>query len=96
MQLVRGLTVARVQPLQVEITRAGDRDILSMWATPACQFSVQLIESDQINGIADGRHVDVTTRAMRFLHSDAELAWLPVHEITHNGLNHTARMLDCA
>jgi beta-barrel assembly-enhancing protease len=89
MQLVRRLTVARVQPLQLEITRAGDRHTLYMWATLACQFSVQLIESEQINGIADGSHVGVTTGAMRFLHSDSELAWLPAHEIAHNVLNHS-------
>ena len=89
MQLVRRLTVARVQPLQLEIMRAGDRHTFHMWATPACQFSVQLIESRQVNGIADGRQVGVTTGAMRFLHSDSELAWLLAHEIAHNVLNHS-------
>jgi len=89
MQLVRRLTVARDQPLQLDITRAGDRHTFYMWGTPACQFSVQLIESEHINGIADGRHVGVTTGAMRFLQSDAELAWVPAHEIAHNVLNHS-------
>jgi hypothetical protein len=89
MQLVRRLTIARVQPLQLEITREGDRHTLYMWAIPSCQFSVQLIESQQVNGIADGRHVGVTTGAMWFLYSDSELAWLLAHEIAHNVLNHS-------
>ena len=89
MQLVRKLTVARIQPLQLEITRAGDRHTLFMWATPSCQFSMQLIDSQQINGIADGRHVGVTTGAMQFLQSDSEVAWILAHEIAHNVLNHS-------
>jgi hypothetical protein len=89
MQLIRRLTVARVQPLQLEIMRAGGFHTFYMWAIPACQFSVQLIESQQVNGIADGRHVGVTTGAMRFLHSDSELAWLLAHEIAHNVLSHS-------
>jgi predicted Zn-dependent protease len=89
MQLVRRLTVARIQPLQLEIMRAGDRHTLYMWATPACRFSVQLIESQEVNGIADGRRVGVTTGAMRFLHSDSELAWVLAHEIGYNVLNHS-------
>lgn len=89
LQLVRRLTVARIQPLQLEITRAGDRRTFYMWATPACRFSVQLIESQEVNGLADGRRVGVTTGAMRFLHSDSELAWVLAHEIGHNVLNHS-------
>jgi predicted Zn-dependent protease len=50
---------------------------------------VQLIESRQVNGIADGRNVGVTTGAMRFLESDSELAWVLAHEIAHNVLNHS-------
>jgi len=89
MRLVRRMTVARIQPLQLDIVRAGDHHTFYMWGTPACQFSVQLIENDQINGIANGRQVGVTTGAMRFLRSDDELAWVLAHEIAHNVLNHS-------
>ena len=89
MRLVLRLTVARIQPLQLEITRAGDHHTLYMWAIPSCQFSVRLIESQQVNGIADGKHVGITTGAIRFLHSDSEVAWLLAHEIAHNVLNHS-------
>ena len=83
------MTVARIQPLQLEVMRAGDRHTLSMWAVPACQFTLQLVESDQINGITDGRRIGVTTGAMTFLRSDDELAWVLAHEIAHNVLNHS-------
>ncbi len=88
MSLVRRMTVARLQPLQLEVTRAGDRRSLSMYAVPACQFTLQLVESDQINGITDGRRIGVTTGAMRFLRSDDEMAWVLAHEIAHNVLSH--------
>jgi predicted Zn-dependent protease len=88
MLLVRRMTVARIQPLQLDVRRAGDHHLLTMWAVPACQFTVQLIESNEINGITDGRRVGVTTGAMRFLRSDDELAWVLAHEIAHNVLSH--------
>ncbi|MEO6308297.1 MAG: M48 family metallopeptidase [Nitrospiraceae bacterium] len=88
-QWIRRMTIARIQPLQLEVARGGSRQIVHLWAVPACQFSVQLLESNQINGIADGRRVGVTTGAMRFVHSDDELAWLLAHEIAHNLLNHS-------
>jgi len=88
MLLVRKLTVARIQPLQLEILRDGERRLVTMWAVPACQFSVQLIESDLINGISDGRQVAVTTGAVRFFRSNDELGWVLAHEIAHNVLGH--------
>jgi len=88
-QWIRRMTVARIQPLQLKVARGGSRQILNLWAVPACQFSVQLLESNQINGIADGRHVGVTTGAMHFVRSDDELAWVLAHEIAHNVLSHS-------
>ena len=89
MLMVRRMTVARIQPLQLEVTRAGDSRSLTMWAVPACQFKLQLVESDQINGITDGRRIGVTTGTMTFLRSDDELAWVLAHEIAHNVLSHS-------
>jgi hypothetical protein len=89
LQLTRRMTVARIQPLQLEVVREGFRHTLSLMAVPACKFSIQLVESDQINGIADGRHIGVTTGAVRFVGSEDELAWVVAHEIAHNVLNHS-------
>jgi hypothetical protein len=87
-QLLVRMTLARIQPLQLEVARAGNRYILNMWAVPACRFTLQLVESDQINGITDGRRIGVTTGAMRFVRSEDELAWVLAHEIAHNVLSH--------
>lgn len=87
-QLVRKMTLARIQPLKLDVIRAGDPHTFYMWAIPACQFTVQLIESNEINGITDGRRVGVTTGVMRFIRSDSELAWVLAHEIAHNVLSH--------
>jgi len=83
------MSIARIQPLQLEVERRGGRHVHNLWAVQTCQFSVQLLESNQINGIADGRRVGVTTGAMRFVRSDDELAWLLAHEIAHNVLSHS-------
>jgi hypothetical protein len=88
-QLIRRMTVARIQPLQLDVLRSGRHHTLNLWAVPACQFSVRLIESGRINGIADGKHAGVTTGTMRFVRSDDELAWVVAHEIAHNVLNHS-------
>lgn len=88
MWLARKLTRARIQPLQLEILRAGRRHRAHMVAVPACQFSLQLIQTDQINGVSNGRQVGVTTGMMRFFPSDDELAWVLAHEIAHNVLSH--------
>ena len=89
MLLVRRMTLARIQPLQLEVARAGDHRTVTMWAVPACQFMVHVIESDKIDGITDGRRIGVTTGAIRFVRSDDELAWVLAHEIAHNVLNHS-------
>lgn len=85
---VRRLTAARIQPLLLEVERGAERRMVAMWAVPSCQFSLRLIESEQINGVSNGRQVAVTTGAMRFFVWDDELAWMLSHEIAHNVLSH--------
>ena len=88
-QSIRKMTVARIQPLQLDVLRDGHQRRLNLWPIPACNFLVQLIENDRINGIADGKRIAVTTGAIRFVRSDDELAWVVAHEIAHNVLNHS-------
>ena len=88
-QLIRRITVARIQPLQLDVVRGGRSHTLNLWAIPACKFSIQLINNDQINGIADGKRIGVTTGMMKFVGSDDELAWVVAHEIAHNVLDHS-------
>lgn len=85
---VRRLTAARIQPILLEVERGAERRMVAMWAVSSCQFSLRLIESEQINGVSNGRQVEVTTGAMRFFVWDDELAWMLSHEIAHNVLSH--------
>ncbi len=93
-QFVRRLTIARIQPLQLEVERHTVRHTIYLWSVPACRLSVELIENEDINAITDGRRIGVTTGAMQFVRSDEELAWMLSHEIGHNVLSHvqTARL----
>jgi len=88
MRLVRRLTAARIQPLQLTVERAAERHTLALRAVQACRFSLQLVESDGINGFSNGRQVAVTTGAMQTFFWDDELAWILAHEISHNLLSH--------
>jgi len=88
MRMVRRLTTARIQPLQLVVKRGEEPRTVTMWAVPACQFSLQLINSEIINGVSNGHQVGVTTAAMRVFFWDDELAWILAHEIAHNILNH--------
>ena len=88
MRMVRSLTKARIQPLQLVVKRGEEPHTVTIWAVPACQFSLQLIDSEIINGVSNGRQVGVTTGAMRMFFWDDELAWILSHEIAHNILSH--------
>jgi predicted Zn-dependent protease len=88
MRLVRRLTAAKIQPLQLLVEREGQRRTITMWAVPACQFSLGLIQSEAVNGFSNGRQVAMTTGAMRAFVWDDELAWIVAHEIAHNILSH--------
>lgn len=88
MHLVRRLTAARIQPLQLEVERDGHARTIVMRAIPACQFSLQVIESDRVNGVSNGRQIAVTTAAMWAFPWNDELASIVAHEIAHNILRH--------
>lgn len=86
--LVRRLTRARVQPLQLDVMRSGHRLRLLLNAAPFCQFTLSLLRMDVVNAMSNGRQIVVTTGLMRFVRSDDELAWVLAHEIAHNVLGH--------
>jgi beta-barrel assembly-enhancing protease len=90
LSLIRTATMARIQPLQLDLRRADGGHRSHLTAVPACQFSLHIMDSDQINGLSNGRKVALTRGAMRFFSSDGELAWVLAHEIAHNVLDHVA------
>ena len=88
MQRIHRVTAARIQPLQLEVEHHAVRRTVVLWAKPACNFSLRLIESDVINGISNGRIMAVTTGAMQVFFRNDELAWILAHELAHNILSH--------
>ncbi len=91
-ELVRRLTRARVQPLQLDVMRSGHRLRLWLDAAPFCQFTLSLLRSDVVNAMSNGSQIVVTTGLMRFVRSEDELAWVLAHEIAHNLLSHDQNM----
>jgi len=86
--LIGRLTRAKIQPLQLDVLKGGDSHTIAMSAVPACHYAMQVLDTDLINGITDGRRIGVTRGALRFFESDDELGWVVAHEIAHNILSH--------
>jgi predicted Zn-dependent protease len=59
--------------------------------TPACAFSVELGNSDNVNAYADGRRIVITRGMMRAAQTDDELAYVLAREMAHNILGHPAK-----
>jgi predicted Zn-dependent protease len=87
-QLINRLTRAKIQPLQLEVLRGGEPRTLTMSAIPGCHYSMQVVDTELINGITDGRRIGITRGAFEFFSSPDELGWIVAHEIAHNILNH--------
>lgn len=87
-RLIERLTRAKIQPLQLEVLKGGQRRTLALSAIPACHYALEVLPTDLINGITDGRRIGVTRGALWFFPWDDELAWVVAHEIGHNILNH--------
>jgi predicted Zn-dependent protease len=54
----------------------------------SCDYPVLLIDSDEVNAMADGNKIFVTRGLMRFVENDAELATIVSHELAHNARGH--------
>jgi len=90
--LIGRLTRAKIQPLQLDVLKGGDSHTIAMSAVPACHYAMQVLDTDLINGITDGRQIGVTRGALQFFVSDDELGWVVAHEIAHNLLSHVQNM----
>ena len=87
-RLIDRLTRAKIQPLQLEVLRGEARRTVALSAIPACQYTLQVVDTPVINGLTDGRRIGVTRGALQFFSSDDELGWVVAHEIAHNIMDH--------
>ena len=77
---------------RLDIERAGRRQTLAVAAQAGCATRFQLIPSQRLNALADGRYVQVTTAIGNYVENDDELAAILAHELAHNALRHRARL----
>ena len=54
----------------------------------ACDYSIEVLNSDKVNAYADGNKLRITKGMMWFAQDDAELAMVLSHELAHNIMGH--------
>jgi hypothetical protein len=54
----------------------------------ACDYSIEVLNSDKVNAYADGDRLRVTKGMLWFARSEAELAMVLSHELAHNIMGH--------
>ncbi|WP_298917980.1 M48 family metallopeptidase [uncultured Algimonas sp.] len=85
----------RLDPAQVALDiRRGDEDLtLTVQPETVCRSQLRLRPSTEINALADGRNITVTTGMMDFTQSDDELALIVGHELAHNTMGHIRKVV---
>ena len=82
--LLSNLQLDDAEPLDVEVLRDGQVQLLTVTYVPQCGYSFSVLLSDEIAAFADGTTIQVATGMLRFAQSDAELAIVLAHELAHN------------
>lgn len=55
---------------------------------PACNYPVEVVNSEKVNAYADGERISVTRGMLWFTESDTDLAMVLSHELAHNIMGH--------
>jgi hypothetical protein len=84
----------RIGPVRLSILRAARPLEVEVPPLMGCPIRTRLARSNQANAFADGRTAIMTTRMLKFVRSDDELAVILAHEAAHNILGHPARLKD--
>ena len=72
----------------VTALRSETRVALHMTPAQGCRSRFQIVPGGRLNGRADGRYVQLSSRLVDFATSDDELAFVAAHELAHNILQH--------
>jgi hypothetical protein len=73
--------------LNLNIGGANPRRV-SVDPAVACDYSIEVLNSDKVNAYADGNQLRVTKGMMWFAQDEAELAMVLSHELAHNLMGH--------
>jgi beta-barrel assembly-enhancing protease len=76
------------------IERAGSRSRVAVSPAPACDYEVELSESQDVNAFAEQRHVVITEGMLTLLPRDDQLAVVVGHELGHIAAGHTEGGMD--
>lgn len=74
------------------VRRGGVGRSVEVSAALGCASRFQVVPSERLNALADGRYVQLTSALAAFAADDHELAGLIAHELSHNILRHRARL----
>lgn len=72
----------------VVVLRGHERKSFSLLPEKICNYSVKLVDGEQVNAFADGKSMMITTGMMRFVETDEQLATVMSHEVAHNLMAH--------
>ncbi|MEE9139700.1 MAG: M48 family metallopeptidase [Alphaproteobacteria bacterium] len=73
-------------------TPAGRRQA-TVRAERVCAYKVRVLQRDDVNALADGNNIAVTSGMIRFADSDVELATVVGHEMAHNLMDHIDKQM---
>jgi beta-barrel assembly-enhancing protease len=82
----------RTRPFKITIRRAGEEQIVNLFAKPGCTSRVIVEPSGKLNAYADGTYVKLTSAVAEYAMDDGELAAIIAHEMAHNLLGHQGRL----
>uniref|UniRef100_UPI00260D4479 M48 family metallopeptidase n=1 Tax=Novosphingobium sp. TaxID=1874826 RepID=UPI00260D4479 len=81
-----------VGPATLTLRRGGSEQTMTLTGIPGCGGKPVLYDRGGLNAWSDGKAVAVTTAMMRFAKTDAELAFVVAHEMSHNVLGHADKL----
>lgn len=79
-------------PASVAVRRDGQVVTLAVSGEEGCAGQFVVVPSRALNAWSDGKSAAVTTKLMNFATDDNELAFVVAHEMSHNILQHQAKL----
>lgn len=85
------LSKADMHPVEIEISRSGERYSGTLKPEVGCKYLLQIVPSAQSNAIATFDTIVISSGILSVLSGDDELAYVICHELAHNALGHPLR-----
>ena len=79
-------------PVRLSIRREGRAQEVTVNPTPGCRGWFQLMRSSSFDARADGSNIQIDQKLASYAETDAAIAGLLAHELSHNILRHRVRL----